>query len=248
MNRKKFILIFTIIILIIAGIILFLVLNKKDLVERTGPGDFYDDPASPNNAYAIEEINGTRVMSASLNDSRELYFNPSISEITIVPTMTPTSTPTSTPTPSPSPTSTPIPTETPIPTNTSTPTPTPLEDSYYIYDGTLTDEELRDMAALVYLEAGGENYMCQKGIASVIINRMVYTNSSLDDVMYAPNAFSPAKYIKSTTPSESCINAVNDVLTNGTIFPLNVLAFRADYYHDFGTPYMRIDDVFFTIY
>lgn len=121
-----------------------------------------------------------------------------------------------------------------------------LEPSTYIY---LSDEEIRDFSALVYLESGGESYECMKAVASVVINRMENSNSSLYDIIYAPNQFEPAHNIPYTTPSEDAINAVNDIVTNGPCIPKNVTFFRAGYYHNWSDliqPYTVIDNTYFS--
>lgn len=111
---------------------------------------------------------------------------------------------------------------------------------------TLTDAEKQEFAALVFLEAGGESYACQKGVASVVINRMITGKKTFSQVVYAPNQFTPASRIPYTTPSQSCIDAVNDVLNNGTSLPLYVTYFRANYYFDWCEPYTSIDRTYFS--
>jgi hypothetical protein len=121
---------------------------------------------------------------------------------------------------------------------TPTPTPAPIVS--------VTDSEIRDIAALVYLEAGSQSYSCQQAIASVIINRMLKYNKSALSVIYEPGVFSPASRVRYTTPSQSCMNAVISVINDGPTLPRNVLAFRNGHYHNFGTPYVCIDGVYFT--
>ena len=110
----------------------------------------------------------------------------------------------------------------------------------------LTDDEIRTLATLVYLEGGIESYECQKAICSVVINRMNYFNQTLNEVIYAPNQFSPADMIIYSTPSESTMQATLDVLTNGITIPPYVLYFRANYYFDWCTPYMSLDHTYFS--
>lgn len=123
---------------------------------------------------------------------------------------------------------------------------TDTEHNTYVY---LSDEEIRDFSALVYLEAGGESYECMKAVASVVINRMENSNSSLYDIIYAPNQFEPAHNIPYTTPSEDAINAVNEIIANGPCLPKNVTFFRAGYYHNWSDliqPYTVIDHTYFS--
>lgn len=110
----------------------------------------------------------------------------------------------------------------------------------------VSDKDIRDIAALVYLEAGAESYKCQKAIASVIFNRMIRYNMTAQQVIYQKGVFTPSGRIRSTIPSESCLRAVREVLSTGTSLPLRVTAFRNNRYHSFGTPYCRIDGVYFS--
>lgn len=113
----------------------------------------------------------------------------------------------------------------------------------------ITEEEKRDFSALVYLEAGGESYECMKTVASVIVNRMINSNLSLYDVIYATNQFEPAENIPYTDPSEEAVQAVNEIIQNGPCVPKNVTFFRASYYHNWSDliqPYTVIDNTYFS--
>ena len=186
-----------------------------------------------------------------------------ISDIVIPsPTSTPTPTPTSTPSPTPSPTNTPTATPTPKPTSTPKPTATPKPTStpaptvevsntvssgrYYIYTGAITEQDIRDMAALLWLEAGGQPLKCKQAIVSVMINLAVRRGTSIHNTIFNRRTFSPAGRIRSTTPSQECLNVVRDIVVNGTTVPTNVLAFRNRHYHNFGRPYAKIGAVYFS--
>ncbi len=113
---------------------------------------------------------------------------------------------------------------------------------------TLTDEETTMLAALVTLEVGTEGYECQKAIASLVINRMLTSGSTVSEVIYAKNQFSVAGRVASTTPSEQCMKAVNEVLETGTTLPIYVTFFRSRYYHSWGdqVPYTVMDHTYFS--
>lgn len=113
---------------------------------------------------------------------------------------------------------------------------------------TLTEDEATLLAALVTLEAGAESYECQKAVASIVINRMLTSGSTLEGVIYAKNQFSVASRVASTTPFTSCVNAVEEVLTEGTTIPIYVTFFRASYYHTWGdqVAYCCIDNTYFS--
>lgn len=113
----------------------------------------------------------------------------------------------------------------------------------------LTEDEIYELATLVWLESGTESLECQKAIASVVINRMTTTNRSLHDIIYAPNQFTPANRIDSNNPSEATLAAVRDVVENGPSVPEYVTYFRANYYFDWGPRYqnyINIDHTYFS--
>lgn len=124
------------------------------------------------------------------------------------------------------------------------PTPTPVPQN--AVDVTVSEEDIRNLAALVYLEAGSQSYRCQLAIASVLFNRMMKYNKTASQVIWEDGVFSPASRVRRTTPSASCVAAVREVLSSGCTLPRNVLAFRNRTYHTFGRPYCQIDGVYFT--
>lgn len=122
---------------------------------------------------------------------------------------------------------------------------TKISDSYNI---SLNECEIYTLATLVHLEAGIECYDCQKDIASVVINRMLIDNLTLDEVIYAPNQFSPAYMISYSEPTEKSLNAVKEVLTEGTTLPIYVTYFRADRYHQWDglVGYIQYENTYFS--
>ena len=110
----------------------------------------------------------------------------------------------------------------------------------------VSEKDIRDIAALVYLEAGGHSYKLQKAIASVVFNRMIKYHKSAQSVIYESGVFSPAYKVSRTIPSSSCLKAVREVLANGTTLPRSVVAFRTGHYHSFGRRYTCIDGVYFS--
>ena len=128
-------------------------------------------------------------------------------------------------------------------------------DSYY----TVSAEEREMLAKITYLEAGICGFECQKGIVSVIFNRLDSGHWRKDmnndgeitlyDIIYYPNAFSPAKpdMMASATPSQSCYDAVDYVIQNGPTMPPQVRYFRAWYHFTWDNyiPYCDMDDVYF---
>ena len=102
------------------------------------------------------------------------------------------------------------------------------------------------MASLVYLECGSQSYRCQKAVASVVVNRMIRYRKTVRQAIYERGVFSVASKVARTTPNQSCVDAVNSVLKDGTTLPLRVTAFRNGHYHSFGKHYCKIDGVYFT--
>lgn len=98
------------------------------------------------------------------------------------------------------------------------------------YTYNVTSEEREMLARLLYREARGESFECQKAVISVVINRWIngYWGDTLYDVIYAKNQFSPSDILWKTTPSETQYAAVDDIIKNGTTLPEYVLFFRAD--------------------
>lgn len=127
------------------------------------------------------------------------------------------------------------------------PTPTPKPKTQTKARVRMSEKEIRDVAALVYLEVGGEDsFRLKKAIASVVVNRMRRYGKTATQVIYEAGVFSPAYKIPYTTPSSSCIRAVRQVVSSGSIFPIRVTAFRNGHYHSFGRPYCKIENVYFT--
>ena len=114
----------------------------------------------------------------------------------------------------------------------------------------LSESEINLLATLVYLEGGCESYECMKGIASVVVNRMLTTGDSLHQVIHAPGQFSVAHLLDSYCPTEETLRAARDIVENGPSMPIHVLYFRASHYHQFGNgrviPYTCIDNTYFS--
>ena len=123
---------------------------------------------------------------------------------------------------------------------------TPQPQYFEKHNISLTDDEIYTLATLVFLEGGAESYDCQRAICGVVLNRIILTDSSLYDVIYAPNQFAPAELISYRQPSEGSLQAVKDVLYNGSIIPRYVTYFRADYYFDWCEPYICYDQTYFS--
>lgn len=112
----------------------------------------------------------------------------------------------------------------------------------------LSQEELELLEKCVMAEGGGESYECQVAIACVVVNRVLSDTfpDTLTEVVTQQGQFScwPTQ-IASVTASNSVRQAVREALAQA-VFPENVLYFRADYYHSWGTEYCKIDHTCFS--
>lgn len=142
-------------------------------------------------------------------------------------------------------------------------TSNPVEDnvssenskSYYI----VTAEERDMLATLVYLESSICSEGCQKAVASVIFNRLDSGRWKKDvnkdgkvtlyDIVYYPNAFSPAYLIEDykDETTQECYDAVDYVIQNGPTVPTYVRYFRTNYHFkwDGYKGYCDMDNVYF---
>lgn len=113
----------------------------------------------------------------------------------------------------------------------------------------ITNAERDMLASLLYLEGGSTSYKCQKMIMEVVFNHYEYRNrtSSLTDIVYTKNMFSPAGLISSTQAQQVQYDIVDEICRDGvTILPSYVLYFRASYHHSWAIPYTNIDNVYFS--
>lgn len=115
-------------------------------------------------------------------------------------------------------------------------------DMYYH----MTEDDVYELATLVYLESHTESYECKCAVASVVLNRMTTRNMTLQEVIYEQNQFSPAYLIPYTVPTDEELNAVREIITNGPTIPEYVTFFRADYYFSWVEPYTYIDHTYFS--
>ena len=122
---------------------------------------------------------------------------------------------------------------------------------------TITAEEREMLARLVFLESSICSDDCQRAVASVVFNRLDSGRWRKDvnkdgeitlyDIIYYPNAFTPAGKIATTTPNQAAYDAVDYVLENGVTVPTYVRYFRTSY--DFSWEgyenYTVMDNVYF---
>lgn len=122
---------------------------------------------------------------------------------------------------------------------------------------TITEEERELLARLCFLESSICSSECQRAVVSVVFNRLesgkwkIDMNNdgiiSLYDIIYYPNAFSPADKIDSTTADEASYEAVDYVIQNGPTVPTYVRYFRTKYHFNWDgyKGYCVMDNVYF---
>lgn len=101
------------------------------------------------------------------------------------------------------------------------------------------------IARTVYLESGGCGEYCQWLTASTILN-LADRNGGISNVVYDYNTFNVAGMIDGCSPSDLAYSVAQRVVSGDRDY--SVMAFRADYYHSFGTPYTNVDNVYFSTY
>lgn len=112
----------------------------------------------------------------------------------------------------------------------------------------LSQYEIDMLAALVELEGSTDPYEGKKAICSTVMNRSSLEDRDVISIISDPNQYSVAYSLSSCVPSQDSIDAVYDVIINGSTLPIYVTSFRADYYHSWGdqTPYTNIGNTYFS--
>ena len=106
----------------------------------------------------------------------------------------------------------------------------------------LSDQEL--IAMVVMSEAGNQDMLGKVAVASVVLNRCDYFGLTVESVVKAKGQFSFPYY---GTVSEDCYRAVEIAEQSRDLFPATMLYFRNTKYHDFGIPYEKIGDHYFSL-
>lgn len=111
----------------------------------------------------------------------------------------------------------------------------------------LTHAEKVLLYQAVESEASGCSTECKKGVASVILNRMYVDNLTLTDVLYAEDQFA-LDDLSEVMPYDDTVDAVNEVIEYGVIFPKYVTFFQGGEYHEWGDlkHFIQLDDTYFS--
>lgn len=113
----------------------------------------------------------------------------------------------------------------------------------------LSEEDMDLIYRVVHAEAGGDGIESQKGVTTVILNRLYAPDfgSSIPDVIYAESQFAKPSGIYTDEVINSVNEAVYEYGTLDQILPYTCYYFRADYYHDFGIPYTHYGNTYFSL-
>lgn len=119
------------------------------------------------------------------------------------------------------------------------------EVTYYVE---LSTSEIYMLATLIYLEGNTESIECQRAICSVVVNRMIMWDMSLEEVIYQKNQFTPAHLIEYYNPTDVQIEIVKEIMKDGVTIPEYVCYFRADHYHNWSgmNDYINLDHTYFS--
>lgn len=100
----------------------------------------------------------------------------------------------------------------------------------------ISDDEMKELAALVYLEARGEPAAGQQAVAEVVLNRVLSSEfpNTVHDVIYDTKygvQFTPYKRVASTTPTDAQYEAIDNALYGDLILDEDVLYFSRKAYN-----------------
>lgn len=110
----------------------------------------------------------------------------------------------------------------------------------------VTTEEYEMLARVCMSECGGQWGEPQEGkiaVVETILNRCEMYDLSIKDVVTKPNQYS---MFYEGEIHESVYRAVDTALQS-RMYPKNMLYFRTKHYHDFGTPYKKIGNHYFSL-
>ena len=92
---------------------------------------------------------------------------------------------------------------------------------------TMTEEERRELAEIIYHEARGESFEGQQAVAEVVFNRVIADNfpDTVHDVLHQKKQFSTVRLLNTAEPRQEQYDAINAALYGPTILPADVVFF-----------------------
>ncbi|HZJ91308.1 MAG TPA: cell wall hydrolase [Oscillospiraceae bacterium] len=111
----------------------------------------------------------------------------------------------------------------------STPDPTPqcIKPVERYSEITMNDDELDELAEIIYHEARGESVEGQQAVAEVVFNRVIADNfpDTVHEVLHQKKQFSTVRMLNTTEPRQEQYDAINAALYGPTILPADVVFF-----------------------
>ena len=113
----------------------------------------------------------------------------------------------------------------------------------------ISDKEIELIERIVMSEARGESNEAQEAVATVILNRWQDGSfgETIADVCFASGQFAaPWDDEISMSVNLAVKNAIVYYNTYCQDLPSQILYFRSDHYHTFGTPYISMGNLYFS--
>lgn len=101
------------------------------------------------------------------------------------------------------------------------------------------------LARTIYQESGICSEYCQWLVGSTVLN-LAEVNGGIENTVTNYNLFNVAYILYKDTPSDLSYAVARRLISGDRDY--NVMAFRDSYYHNFGTPYTSVDNMYFSVY
>jgi hypothetical protein len=118
------------------------------------------------------------------------------------------------------------------------------EEIYFVDERTEAKHEIERLelvARVVCSESGNQPFVGKVAVATTVINRSEHYSLPIEDIVNAPK-----QYVCGLYYTEECMDAVEFAINNRELFPRDMMWFRTGHYHDFGKPYVMIEDHYFS--
>lgn len=131
----------------------------------------------------------------------------------------------------------------------------PIQEEIFTEEVVIVDEaplEVKEIipsdddiiAMVVMAEAGNQEMLGKVAVATTILNRCDYYNLTVETIVTAEGQYVYPYY---GIVSEDCYRAVEIARACRDLFPEDMMYFRTFKYHNFGEPYIQIQDHFFSV-
>lgn len=124
----------------------------------------------------------------------------------------------------------------------------PTQKAHANVDYTICQEDAELIYRVVMSEAGGDGSLSQKGVTTVILNRLFSPNFPDTIPEIINGQFSTKDNGPVTSEVMKSVNqAIMEYGTGKQIIPYNCYYFRAWDYHNFGIPYCKLGNNYFSL-